>query len=130
MLLGFMDPPANLGLVYVGIFYEILFCLGTSLLAASLSEQTEAVEKTISVVSYLSLPFSGSFSMVDWVPVKFQTILLYSPMVHGFEMIRSGWFGSKVVAHYDVFYATWINCLMIIIGVALTLRVRRYLVIN
>jgi capsular polysaccharide transport system permease protein len=130
MLLGYMEPPANLGLVYLGLMYEILFCIGTALIFASLSEQTEAIEKTISVISYLSLPFSGAFTMVDWVPIKFQSILLYSPQVHGFEMIRKGWFGSAVTAHYDIFYTTWLSFVLVIIGLALTLRVKRYIVIQ
>jgi len=82
------------------------------------------------VVSYLSLPFSGAFAMVDWAPVRFQKLLLYYPQIPAFEMIRGGWFGSQVRAHYDVVYAGWTCGLMIVIGLALTLKVRRYLVIQ
>lgn len=130
MLLGYMELPADLKLVYLGMFEAILFSVATALIFASLSEQTEAIEKTISVISYLSLPFSGAFTMVDWVPVTFQRILLYSPQVHSFEMIRKGWFGPSVVAHYDIFYASWCNGLLLISGIALTLRVKRYIVIQ
>ena len=128
--MGIIDPPKHYGLVYLGFFGEILFCVGTALMAASLSERSDFVEKAVTVVSYLSLPFTGAFSMVDWVAPKFQKILLYSPSINCFEMIRQGWFGSEVVAHYDVVYTGWTCGVIILLGLSLTLRTRRYILVQ
>jgi capsular polysaccharide transport system permease protein len=130
VLMGFIEPPKEIGLLYIGLVYNILFCTATALLAAALSERSDIIERTVQVFSYLSIPFSGAFTMVDWVPKNFQNILLYSPSIHAFEMIRKGWFGSSVVAHYDFVFATWINGVLLLIGISLTLRSRRHIVVQ
>ncbi|MBS1038923.1 MULTISPECIES: ABC transporter permease [Gluconobacter] len=124
---GFMDPPKNFGLLYAGLLFQILFCLGTSLIVASLTERSEFFEKSISIIAYLSLPLSGAFSMVDWLPQTYRWILLLSPSVDAIEMIRGGQFGNIARAHYDIYYSIWINFLLILIGLSLTLRVKKYI---
>ncbi len=128
--LGFMKPPVDYGMLYLGLFFHALFCLMTALLTAPLTERSEILEKSISVLSYLSLPLSGAFSMVDWVPQRYQWILLLSPSVNNIEMIRQGQFGYSAHAHYDLVYDTWITLLLILIGLSLTLRVRRHIVVQ
>ena len=130
MLLGFMEPPADLGLLYLGTLYHVAFCLACALLFASLSERSELLEKFVSVFTYLAIPFSGAFTMVDWMPQAFHSVLLWSPSVHSVEMIRAGQFGAKVHAHYDLVFMTWINAALLLIGLSLTLRSRRYIVVQ
>lgn len=127
MLLGFMSPPLDYGLLYLGLLFQILFSLGSALLIASLSELSDLVEKSVSVFSYLSLPFTGAFTMVEWLPPHYRWLLLLSPSVNNIEMIRGGWFGSGVHPHFDVVYDAWITFLMILIGLSLTLRVRKHI---
>ena len=45
-------------------------------------------------------------------------------------MIRGGQFGPMSHPVFDLTYDTWMTALLIAIGFALTLRVRRYLVIQ
>lgn len=130
ILMGFMAPPVSFGLLYLGLGFHIVFCYAFALLIAALSETSELVEKSISVLMYLALPFSGTFTMVDWVPPAFQQVLLWSPSVQNLEMIRAGQFGPGVHPHFDVFFDTWITGLMLLVGVSLTLRVRRYIVVQ
>lgn len=130
ILLGYMELPANPGLMYMGMGYQIVFCLGCALIIASLSEMSDVLERFVQAFMYLSIPFSGAFTMVDWVPPQFQAILLWSPSVHSLEMIRGGQFGSGVHVHYDVFYTSWTCALLILIGLSLTLRSRRHIVVQ
>ena len=130
MVMGFMEPPYDLGLFYLGNFYNILFSIGTGLILASLSERSEVVERCVSVFTYMSLPFSGAFSMVDWVPVRLQHILLFSPSVHAYEIIRAGEFGPSLRTHYDLTYVSWTCALLILIGLSLTLRSRRFITVQ
>jgi len=95
IILGFMDPPRNYGLLYTGIFFQILFSLATALIVAPLTQRSEIFEKSISVLSYLSIPLSGAFMMVDWIPPHYRWILLLSPSVDSIEMIRAGQFGHS-----------------------------------
>lgn len=130
MLIGYMDPPKDYGILMIGIGYQALFCVACSLILAPLSEQSDVLERFIGAVMYLSLPFSGAFTMVDWAPQSLQPILLWSPSVHALEMIREGQFGRQIHAHYDFTYVTWSCCVMILIGLSLVLRSRKYIVVH
>ncbi|MBB2175156.1 ABC transporter permease [Gluconacetobacter johannae] len=130
IMLGFMKPPVDYGLVYLGLFYHALFCLGTALLVAPLSERSELLEKMVSIVSYLSIPLSGAFSMVDWISPHYRWILLLSPSVNNIEMERAGQFGYAAHAHFDLVYDTWATAILILLGLSLTLRVRRHILVQ
>ena len=130
IILGFMEFPKNIGTMYLGLFYQILFCLACALIFASLTERSDILEKFVSAAMYLSIPFSGAFAMVDWIPASYRWLLLWSPPVHASEMIREGQFGIQVHAHYDLFYATYSCAILIIIGASLCLRVRKHIVVQ
>lgn len=130
ILVGYMESPKDIGMVYLGMAYMIVFCLATALILASLTEMAEVVEKFVAAVSYLSIPFSGAFLMVDWVPQKFQWVVLWSPSVHAIEMLREGQFGRQIHAHYDVVYVSWVCALLILVGLSLSLRSRKYIVVQ
>lgn len=127
---GYMEPPQDYGLVLLGLFYQCAFSFATALLAASLSEMSDLVEKVVSVVSYLSLPFSGAFIMVAWLPLHYQWILMLSPMANNVEMIRGGQFGLTASVRYDLFYDTWMTALLLLIGIFLTAGIRKHLEIS
>ncbi|GEK93671.1 hypothetical protein GWA01_14410 [Gluconobacter wancherniae NBRC 103581] len=127
MLLGYMTPPKDYGLLYVGIFYQSLFSYATALLVAALSQRSELVEKSISVFSYLSLPFSGAFILESWLPLKARNLLLWSPSVNNIEMIRGGQFGHTIHPYYDMVYNSYAIAFMLIMGISLTLRSRKYI---
>ena len=130
MLLGYMDPPADIGLIYLGLFYQAVFCLACALILAPASEISPVLEKFVGAFTYLMLPFSGAFVMVDWVPPAFQAILLWSPPVHTAEIIRKGQFGTAVHAHYDLTFLTYICAVMILVGLSLTLRSRKHILVQ
>ncbi|MBB2204868.1 ABC transporter permease [Gluconacetobacter takamatsuzukensis] len=128
--LGYMKPPENYGLIVLGLIYQSFFSYATALLAASLSEMSDLVEKIVAVISYLSLPFSGAFIMVAWLPLRYQWILMLSPMANNIEMIRGGQFGIEASVRYDLFYDTWMTVLLMLIGIILTAGVRKHLEIT
>lgn len=130
ILFGFMKPPQYYGMVYLGLFFQAAFCMATAMIFASLSEMSELVEKIMSVVSYLALPFTGAFTMVDWLPPKYRWYMMLSPSVDNIEMIREGQFGLNAHAHYDVLYDSYITFFLLLVGVYLTLRVRRFILVQ
>ncbi len=127
---GAMEPPLGYGLLYIGLAYHAVFCYACALTIAALSEYSDLVEKFISVVMYLSIPLSGAFSMVDWLPPSFQRVVLWSPSVQNLEMIRAGVFGPGVHAHYNMLFDTRFTILLLLFGLSLTLRIRSRLTIQ
>ncbi|MDR3528743.1 MAG: ABC transporter permease [Rhizomicrobium sp.] len=112
---GLMDTPKNLFLLYTGWFYAIWFCGSLAMLLGAASELSSLVDKLYNPLSYLSLPLSGAFYMVNWLPHAWQDYALYIPMVHFFEMIRGGYFGEALTVHYDTAYITGV-CLVLTFG--------------
>lgn len=130
IFLGFMKPPQYYGILYLGLGFQMLFSIACAMIFASLSEMSEIIEKMMAVVGYLSLPFTGAFSMVNWLPAKYRWYMMISPSVDNIEMIREGQFGLNAHAYYDIFYDTWITGVLLIIGFYLTLKSRRYILVQ
>lgn len=100
------------------------------LVIAPLSEMSEAVEKFIPVTTYLMVPFSGAFYFVGSLFEGVAKVVLYSPPVHGMEMMRYGAFGPSIDPQYDFVYPLAVSLPLILLGLILTRIVRRRLVVE
>jgi capsular polysaccharide transport system permease protein len=117
--LGWMDPPSDVLLVLFG--WGLLAWFGSSLglVIGGGTAHSELIERLWHPVAYLLFPLSGAAYMVDWMPSRFQAIVLWVPMVHGTEMLRDGFFGSTVRTHYSVEYLALFCALLTLIGLIL-----------
>jgi ABC-type polysaccharide/polyol phosphate export permease len=97
--------------------------MGLAFLIGALSEFYETVEKLWHPFQYLLFPLSGAAFLVDALPVQAQHFVLLLPMVHGVEMLREGWFGSRMVAHYSLGYMAICNSVLTLVGLAQVRRV-------
>jgi capsular polysaccharide transport system permease protein len=97
--------------------------MGLAFLIGALSEFYETVEKLWHPFQYLLFPLSGAAFLVDALPVQAQHFVLLLPMVHGVEMLREGWFGSRMVAHYSLGYMAICNSVLTLAGLAQVRRV-------
>lgn len=127
IICGFMKPPQDYSMIYLGMCLHIGFCLASSLIVAAVSEMSDIVEKSVQVISYIAIPFSGAFTMVDWLPPKFRWWLLWSPSVQNIEMIRRGQFGIGARAHYNIGYDVSVTFLMTLLGLFLVLNARKHI---
>lgn len=91
---------------------------GLALFIGSLSEFSEMVEKLWHPFQYLLFPLSGAAFLVDALPPQAQQVVLILPMVHGVEMLREGYFGSQMVAHYSLGYMAVFNAVLTLLGLA------------
>jgi capsular polysaccharide transport system permease protein len=100
------ENPTKVGLAMIGM---ALLSQGIALMAAALTHAVEGIERGVHAMTYLILPVCGMFFLVDWLPEWLQTLALYIPTVHIFELLRDGQFGSRLRTHYDLGYvAGWI----------------------
>jgi len=102
--IGWMKPPEDIAKIMLGWFMLAWFGAALALVIGGLAARTEIVEKIWHPMSYLLFPLSGAVFMVDWLPPTAQKLVLLLPMVHGVELLREGYFGSMVHAHYDLGY--------------------------
>ncbi len=89
-----------------------------AILLGSWSEQSELVEKFWHPTSYILFPLSGAAFLVDALPKTAQDFILLLPMVHGVELLREGYFGSAIKAHYDIGYMALICACLTLLGFA------------
>ncbi|NKJ45334.1 sugar ABC transporter permease [Burkholderia sp. SG-MS1] len=116
---GLMKPPQDITLVIAAWIYLAIFGSSLGFAIGALSERSETVERVWHTIAYLLFPLSGALFMVDWLPEKFQPIVLLLPMVHGTEMLRGGYFGSLVRPHYDIGYMIACDLILMFIGLFL-----------
>jgi capsular polysaccharide transport system permease protein len=121
---GLVEPIQDYGLVILGWFTMAALSLGFGLVIGAATEYSEVVERILQPLQYFLLPISGCFFMVDWLPTEAQTLALYVPMVHVYEMFRAGFFDEGVRTYYTVEYPLiWALC-AVALGVRLLMRVR------
>lgn len=124
-LLGMIAPPEDISKVLLGWFMLAWFGFSFALFLGALSEQTDLVEKIWGPASYLLFPLSGAAFMVDALPTRAQEFVLLLPMVHGVEILREGYFGSIVKAHYSIPYMAVICAGLTLFGLAKTREISR-----
>jgi len=129
-MLGYMQVPKIWSLIYIGLLCHAMFSLATGLLCSALSELSELVEKGLSIFGYLSLPFTGAFAMVSWLPHKLQRIIYWSPSSQSIEMIRGGQFGWNSHPMFNFYYAFGVNFVLILIGLVLLSGIRKHIDVN
>lgn len=122
--------PHDVGFLMLGWLYYSLFTLAVALVVAPLSEMSEVLEKIIPVTTYLMVPFSGAFYLVGSLYTEAAAVVLYSPPVHGMEMMRFGLFGPSIDSQYDLLYPLKFILPCMGLGLLLCRIVRRRLVVE
>ena len=102
--MGWMQWPEDISKVLLAWFMLAWFGASLAIFIGAVSERTEIIDKIWAPITYLTFPLSGAAFMVEWLPPAAQKAVLYLPMVHGVELLREGYFGSAVHAHYDIVY--------------------------
>ncbi|BEV01865.1 ABC transporter permease [Novosphingobium olei] len=95
------------------------FGAALGLTLGGLSEKFDVVAKLWPPATYILLPISGTAFIADALPEQARNIMLYLPMLNCVEIIREGWFGTKMTAHYDVGYVVVFNLILTFCGLAL-----------
>jgi len=117
--LGWMEPPSDILQLLTGWGLLAWFGASLALIIGGGTAHSEMVERIWHPTAYLLFPLSGAAFMVDWMPPRFQEIVLWIPMVHGVEMLRDGYFGSAVRTHYSASYLALCCALLTLAGLAL-----------
>lgn len=116
--LGWLEYPEDFLQVVAAWGMLAWFGGGLALFIGALSERSETIEKLWHPAAYILFPLSGAGFLVDALPVEAQHFVLLLPMVHGVEFLREGFFGSKIIAHYDIGYMALLNTLLTVLGLA------------
>ncbi|WP_108788366.1 ABC transporter permease [Erythrobacter sp. Alg231-14] len=94
----------------------------------ALSYLNDLVDKLWHPFSYLLFPLSGAAFLVAALPVFAQEIVLWIPIVHGVELVREGFFGTKARAIYDLGYLIPFNLVLSVVSLITVRYVSRRVV--
>lgn len=124
-------PEIHDYLVLIGAWILLAcFAFGFAMILAALSEMNELVERFIQPVMYVTIPLTGAFYLVEWLPAIGQRVALYSPLVHANEMFRAGLFGPEIATHWDASFLGASALVVNSIGIALVLAARKHLKVD
>jgi ABC-type polysaccharide/polyol phosphate export permease len=116
MFLESLNPPEDVLQIVGGWLMLAWFGFSLALFLGALSERYEIIDKLWHPAAYILFPLSGAAFLVDALPSKAQEFVLLLPMVHGVEYLREGYFGSAIVAHYDLAYMGLWNIILTFLG--------------
>lgn len=122
--------PADFGMLIGGWVLYSLVTLSICFIVAPLSEMSDVVEKFVPVLTYIMIPFSGSFNMVSWLTPAVRDYMLWSPFVNAMELMRGGVWGESLQVFYNVWQPIGFSMVCMVIGLALCRRVRRTLAVE
>lgn len=111
-LLGVIEPLRD-PLVLLGAWaLHTWFCFAVGLIITGWSEISEPVERFVAPFMYITLPLTGAFFMLYWLPQDARDVLSWSPLVNAQEMFRGGLFPEDFPTYWDAWYlAGW--CLVL-----------------
>ena len=115
---GFMPLPDDILKVLAAWMLLAWFSMAMGLLVGSLAALSEMSERIWHVTAYLFLPLSGAFYMVEWLPRRFQSLSLLVPTVNCTELLREGYFGGSLRAHYELPYLVVANLVLTALALA------------
>lgn len=96
--------------------------LALSLIAASLTHGSETLGRQLHVIAYFSIPISGAFWMMSWVPEGMKSVLEWFPMPLIFEQARYGQFRTASAEFVSPVYVIAWCAALTYIGLLLTRR--------
>lgn len=100
------DSPLKLA---VALVLMALLSHGVSMIIAAAAGVSELTERIVHPMTYIMMPLSGAFFMVDTLPPDLQEVMMWIPLVSINELAREGQFGALVRAQYDLAYVgQWI----------------------
>ena len=126
MLLGFVPVVHDPLLSISGYLLLGWFGFAFGLIIVAWSELSEAAEKFIQPTMYITIPATGVFTMMDWLPGQAQKFLIWSPLVSGIEMFRGGIFSTDIPVHYNAPYLIAVNFVLTAIGLPLCRYAQRH----
>jgi capsular polysaccharide transport system permease protein len=127
LLFNLVKPIERPDLVIAG--WLLMAWLSTCALTmfACICARWPATGRFFAAFQYLLLPISGTFFLLEWLPSSARELISYNPLVHCYEIIREGYFGSQVTTYFTPSYVVISGLVMAIIGVSMMRSVREEL---
>jgi|TARA_R100000501_G_scaffold5804_1_gene12779 capsular polysaccharide transport system permease protein len=119
-------PPERPLALLAGIGLLWWWSLALSFLICAATNENRLVTKFVHPISYILLPISGAFYMLDWLPRVYRDIMAWFPMTQMFELIRYGMFAAARDDYVQPIYIIFWCMLLTFLGLLSIRAVRRH----
>jgi capsular polysaccharide transport system permease protein len=126
-LLDMIDPIADIFILVSAWFLLSMFAFSVALLLAALGELWEPAEKFIQPLMYITIPLTGAFNMLSWIPPEYHNAMLYSPMLNTVEMFRQGLIGESVQTYWYPEYVLSVSLFLTVAGLILMMKAQAHI---
>lgn len=108
IVLGYASAPVRPLYLITAALLMGWWTFGLTLIASSLTYRSETLARQLHVISYFSIPISGAFFQMSWLPPGLRDKMEWFPMPLIFEQARYGQFRSASPDYVDPGYvAAW-----------------------
>jgi capsular polysaccharide transport system permease protein len=114
--LGIMELPERPLYVVLGVFYVFWLSAALGMIITGLSYERPVIERLVHPATYFSMPLSGAFIMMQWLPSSARSVILWFPLPHAFEIVRYGMFANCTLEYVDFQYLALSSLILTIIG--------------
>jgi capsular polysaccharide transport system permease protein len=129
-LLGQIDMIDDPLLMAAAWILMTWFAFGFGLIIAGCCQIFEMAEHFVAPILYVTLPLTGMFFMVSWLPDTARKAVLWSPLVHAFEMFRDGLFDNTVEAEWDAGFLVLCCLAVTAIGLPVVRAAQKHVKVN
>lgn len=123
-MLGFANLPDDVVLVLAAIALLGWFSFALSMIVIALGHESPIAGRLVHPLLYLSMPLSGAFFAMPWLPAGLRDMAAWIPTVPIFELMRLGLFEGYPDADAGLAYPVATCAALTLIGLA-GLRVLR-----
>lgn len=125
LLLEVIQPIRDPGLLVAAWSLDTLFVLSFAIFVSGIGALNEYVEKIMHPLMYLTLPFTGAFTLTDWLPPSIRPFVIWSPLANCIEMFRAAMFPLSVKTFYSVPLILVSSLFLLAIGLPVMFYARR-----
>jgi capsular polysaccharide transport system permease protein len=108
-LIDWIPAIHDIFLLLAAWFLLTFFAFSAALIISALCELWEPAEKFIQPLMYITIPLTGTFSMLSWIPSDYHYVLLLSPMLNTVEMFRAALIGPSTQTYYHPDYVMLVS---------------------
>ncbi len=118
-IFSWIPYPKELSTLITAWALMIWFAIGFGLTMGTLLAQFELLNVVWRAIAIILMICSGVFFFVAWLPIEYQKVVLWIPMIHGSEMIKHGYFGNLINTYENPAYLILWNIILTFTGLNL-----------
>jgi capsular polysaccharide transport system permease protein len=117
-MVGLANPPADFVAVAAAVVLLGWFSFALSMVVIALGHESPMAGRLVHPLLYLSMPLSGAFFAMPWLPAGLRDMAAWIPTVPIFELMRFGLFAGYPDADAGLAYPVATCAALTLIGLA------------